>query len=203
MYDEKQIAEFVRQKRARFWRALLFVLVPMVVFLLLIVLRLDDTLTAISWITLFTLAIVLYRIWGRYKPTVLFSKEVRGENIKEVEYIGVRQTNSAGKYRPHGSQIRPPRPTGRPKPRLDSAVRSTVYLKTGDTNVTFITDLYKSATDIYEIGDLLVKYAGAKYPVICSRTPQRQPCPLCGTVNDMTADKCRECGLKIARSSSE
>ncbi len=199
MYDEKQIQEIIRHKRKCFFTVLLATLLPMAVCIALIFLNLHDTLSVVSWIAVAALCLLLYRIWGKYKPTILFSGEIRGKNIKEVEYIGVRQMSNAGRYRPHGSQIRPPRVASKPNPKRDGIIRSTVYLREDDGNVTFITDLYKSATDVYEEGDLLVKYAGTKHPIVISRTPQRQPCPLCGTINEMMECACRECGLAIVK----
>ena len=53
--------------------------------------------------------------------------------------------------------------------------------------------------DIYEDGDILVKYAGTRFPVIVSRDAKKQPCPICGEVNDESREECRVCGLGIVK----
>ena len=48
-------------------------------------------------------------------------------------------------------------------------------------------------------GDTLLKYAGTHFPIVVSREMQKQPCPICGEVNDMSADACHNCGLSIIK----
>lgn len=57
--------------------------------------------------------------------------------------------------------------------------------------------LYKSHTDIYKDGDVLIKYAGTKYPIVASRDIDSQPCPICGEINRATDARCAHCGLSI------
>ena len=124
---------------------------------------------------------------------VLFTPEIKGRNIKEYEYAihGNRQERIYRKGNmPH---------TFTNKKILPLRLNGTVYLKLDDGNIKSISGLYKSHMDIYEDGDILLKYAGTKFPIILSREVKKQPCPICGEVNDETRDVCRSCGLGIIK----
>ena len=199
-YDRDELAGRVYRKRKHFLICALSILLCMIVAFVVICLGFHNTLTFVMITCEFLLLCALFALFSKFTPAILFRPEIRGTNILEVEYVAVRYNKREGRYSPKGSQLRF-RGTGANRKRLHSGnIRSTVYLRLEDGNVHAITDLYKSSTDIYEIGDILVKYAGVKYPVIENRTAPRQSCPLCGEVNDMLDDACCLCGLKILRS---
>ena len=124
---------------------------------------------------------------------ILLSRKITGKNIKEYEY-GIQNDGQPPIFRwsntPNTYANRKTHPR-----RLNGSV----YLELDNGNVKEITGLYKSHIDIYEEGDILLKYAGTKYPVVLSRKIDIQPCPICGEVNDMSADACQSCGLGIIK----
>ena len=131
----------------------------------------------------------------RYHPLVLFSKDVRGINIKEHEFVVTnrRMTFSARKVMP---RVNTSTFTGG-KTRTKPPTSAIVYLRLKDGNVTYIDKLFNAQTDIYEIGDTLYKYPGTRFPIILNREVEAMPCPLCGTANKNTEPHCITCGLKI------
>jgi hypothetical protein len=142
----------------------------------------------------FPLILLLAATVKKYNARVLLSKEIRGKNIKEYEYGVHASGNAQGKiYRRVGI------PLTHANRRASSPLRinGTVYLELENGNVTSISGLYKSHMDIYEDGDILVKYAGTRFPVVVSRDVYKQPCPICGEVNDKSRSECRTCGLSI------
>jgi len=198
MYDLNEL----RKRIATFRRAFLIIFcvlsLLMVGALVLIFLGINDTLTFSCIALEFVFLFLFYRLFCSYKPTVLFSREIRGENVMEDEYIGMRKINNfGGRYRGFGGKVRLYQ-TGANKKKLTSgSIRSKVYLRLDDGSVICISDLYKSNTDIYEEGDILIKYSGTKYPIVLSRSLERQPCPLCGEINGKSDAACRGCGLGI------
>ena len=197
LYDKEEIARRVAAKRKKFLILSLSVLIFMIAALVLIGLEINDTLTFLMMALEFASVFVLYSLCLKYTPTILFWREIRGTNVLEVEYVAVRYNKREGKYSPRGSSLRF-RSTGANRKKIhDGNIRSTVYLRLDDGNVCSLHDLYKSSTDIYEIGDFLVKYSGVKYPVIENRTVERHPCPICGEINERTAKACSNCGLGI------
>ena len=198
-YDVKELTETVKKRRKNFLIKLSVIIALATLSLVLIFLRLNDTLTFVLIVIEFILLFLLYRLYCKYSPSVLFSREIVGENIMEEEYIGSRQIKYHGSVRPKGSRIRLINTGANRKPRTDGSIRSKVYLKQDGGDVICLSDLYKSNTDVYEFGDRLIKYAGTKYPVVISRASDRQPCPLCGEINSSNDEKCRSCGLKITK----
>ena len=140
---------------------------------------------------------------GNIQPKVVFSKEIKGINIKEDEYVTKQSGGPGLRYRQEGARTFGGPPiapnTGANKKRTPPSLRSAVYLRVDDGDVVMLRDLYKVHTDIYLEGDTLLKPNGAKYPIILNRTTDKQPCPLCGEVNDNTKSSCHGCGLSIIR----
>ena len=198
MYNLNELFGRVRKMRRRFIIRLCGMALIAVAAAVLIALRINETVTFLSIVTELALLLLLYRLFGKYKPLILFSRGIRGVNIKEDEYVGVRKINYHGRYNPRGVHIRLPRIRANRGTVNNGGIRSTVYLRLDDGNVSSVCDLYKSNTDLYEIGDTLVRYTGTKYPVIESRAAERQPCPMCGEVNSVNDTSCRGCGLGIA-----
>ena len=119
------------------------------------------------------------------KPLVLFSKGLRGTNIKEHEYVtaGTRITRYGGiSYR-----------------YIPSRHLGDVYIRLDDGDVVAVCHLPKKHLDIYEIGDELLIFPGTRYPIVVGRDASEIPCPICGYINSMKNDKCESCGLKITK----
>ncbi len=124
----------------------------------------------------------------KYRPVSLFSKEIRGINIEEHEFV----TLSRGPVSRSYNIIYPSYTRGR-------RIQSRVYIKCDDGSVKFIDGIYKAQTDVYEIGDELCRPSGAVYPIILNRDVDRMPCPDCGRVNSRDESECTTCGLKIVK----
>lgn len=196
IYDLDQLFTILKKRREGFILRLAVALLLMVLSFVLILLDINDALSFALIAFEFIGIYFIYRLFVLYKPFILFSREVRGENVLEDEYIGARKINYFGRYHEFGGKVRLFHTGANRKPINDSTIRSKVYIKEENGDVVCLSDLYKSSTDIYEIGDILVKYAGTKFPVVVSRTVERQPCPLCGEVNFLEAEECAACGLK-------
>ena len=198
-YDVEEIFARVSRKRRRFAIYILSTLLVMASALVVLLLGINDTLTFLMIVLEFASIAFVYVLFNRYSPFVLFSGEIKGRNVKEDEYLGQRNVSYHGGYKPRGTHIRLLNTGANRKRQNDSVIRSSVYLELESGEIACISDLYKSSTDLYEIGDLLVKYAGAKFPVIIGRSAPRQPCPLCGEINSQNDNSCRACGLKIIK----
>ena len=193
-YDEEKISWIVSDKRKSFWHRAGFIISLMLISLVVCIINISDYLTVLFAFFEFPLMFLLARVIRKFNAKVLLGKRIEGKNIKEYEYAihGERKDRI---YRrgnmPHtftNNKILPLRLNG------------TVYLELENGNITSISGLYKVHMDIYEDKDVLVRYAGTKFPIIVSRDVDRQPCPICGEVNDRSLDECRVCGLGILKS---
>ncbi len=199
-YDYKEIAKRVSKRRKHFVACLGVVIALMIAALVLIILNLNDVTTFLSIVAELILSFVLYGIFDKHSPKVIFSKEITGINVKEDEYI-TRKTYGPGlSYRQIGGHA-PPMPyapnTGANKRRTPPSLRGKVYLELENGDIVILSGLYKAHTDIFVEGDTLFKPAGAKYPIVIGRSVSAQPCPLCGEVNDFASSCCKSCGLAI------
>ena len=191
MYDLEKIHILVSEKRKRAIVRMAAVFAIMVIGIIICAVNFNDTATLIGVLAQPFGVILLFWIFKRYNGKILFSKEIRGTNIKEHEY-GIQGDGQPRIYRrgnmPHNFSNRkdPPR-----------RINGNVYVRLDDGNVREISGVYKSHLDIYEDGDMLLKPAGTRFPVVINRAPHRQPCPICGEVNDMSENACRSCGLNI------
>lgn len=193
-YNKADIEKYVKVRKRSFFSRLLCSLLLAAVASAIIAIFPNITLIFICVLVIIFCIVFIIKTFTGYHPTVLFSKEVRGVNIKEHEFA---ITNRRLTF---SSRIIAPRrwPSGftahktRTKPRTSAIV----YLRLGDGDVTYIDRLTNAQTDVYEIGDPLYKYAGTRFPIILERKVSCQPCPICGTANRNTEQKCINCGLK-------
>ena len=142
-----------------------------------------------------TSAIAVFLEFGTFKkfaPSVIFSREIKGENIKEHE---INISGAGGMRMTHRTVVMPN--TGENKKAPRRRIRGTVYLKEESGNISEIGNLPAQHMNFYEDGDILFKYAGTRFPIVISRPVEMQPCPICGRINKSTEDACRSCGLKI------
>ena len=140
------------------------------------------------------------KLWRKYSPGVLFSREIKGVNIKEHEFV---QSARGGYSMKRGIATRLRVSTysnsGSAKSKRPHVRSAYVYVRLDSGDVTILDGLTSLHTDIYEIGDELMRPSGARYPVVLSREIEKQPCPLCGRINSMKKDECASCGLSIIK----
>ncbi len=202
MYDNYEISRRVNQKRKRFLLMITVIACLLIAASILIIINVNNTLTFISIVTVLVLLLATYRIFDTQSPMVLFSKEIKGINIREDEYVTRKAPGPGLQWRQVGGPASP-QPfapnTGANRRRTPPNIRSRVYLQLEDGNIVTISSLYKSHTELFVEGDTLLKYAGTQFPIVVSRDMPKQPCPICGEVNDMSADSCKSCGLGIVK----
>ena len=194
-YNEERIFKSVKKRQKAFLTRAISYSVLMILGALTIILFPYTTPIFISAIVIIVSAVYLIKTVKRYRPSIIFSKEVVGVNIHEHEFVVTnrRPTFSA-------RIVMPKRDTSSftgGKTRTNIPTSAIVYLRLDDGNVTFIDKLTNAQTDIYEIGDRLYKFAGTRCPVILDKEVDEMPCPICGTQNKHTEPKCINCGLPI------
>ena len=209
-YDLNDLNHIIKAKKKSFLVKLSALLISIFAFVSVALFAQNQTLVLISGIGIFVALLLIERLFSRSVPKVLFSKEIIGENIKEDEYeIMKRGSYKEGKlpHRQVGSRsvgtrsgAAPIAPNTRANKKAfhkSMHFSGEVYLKQSNGNIALISGLYPSHLEIYEEGDILIKPAGARFPIVSSRTLNRQPCPLCGEINGDESTACACCGLKI------
>ncbi len=202
MYDSKEIEKIVKRKRKMLITEFATIISLMIVALVLLIVNINSTVTFICIVAELALLFVIYKIFDVQSPSIWFSKEIRGVNIKEDEYVSRNAPGPGLRWRQVGGPASP-QPfapnTGANRRRTPPNIRSRVYLQLENGNIVTNSTLYKSHTELFVEGDTLLKYAGTHFPIVVSREMQKQPCPICGEVNDMSADACHNCKLSIIK----
>ena len=194
-YDLSKIGTYVARRRSEF-KAIAFSIASLFVISTALAFHFTDKNNIASFyagLADVILVMIFSYIIKSYTPAVLFSKEIRGVNILEDEYVLLSQKRGfkIGKASPYAVPHVRVRNHGRDR------IRAGVYLRLDNGDVCVIRDLLVVHTDLYEIGDTLYKPEGVKYPVIEGREVKEQPCPLCGTVNKHTDTECKHCNIGI------
>ena len=198
MYDLEKLSWIIADRRKRFklWLTLyvcVFIVGAVLFFF-------ENKNVMFSGIILAVISIFLtVRLLRRYSPTVLFSREIRGVNIKEHEYV---QSARGGYSVKRGFAMRTVRThsnSGHAKSRRPHVRAAYIYVREENGDVVILDGLTSRQTDIYEIGDEVLRPSGARYPIVISREPERQPCPLCGRRNGMDEACCPSCGLDVLK----
>lgn len=195
-YDDEKISWIIAARRRAFKIRCIIISSAILSLLCVSVVNISDYLTVLCSILMLPLLFRLLRLIKKFDASTLMKGEIRGKNIKEYEYSISGSTGQARIYR---RTAIPFSFANKKAPPL--RLNGTVYLELEDGNVTSISGLYKSHMDIYEDGDILLKYAGTRFPIVVSRDVKKQPCPLCGEVNDKSLAECRGCGLGIVKNS--
>ncbi len=130
----------------------------------------------------------------RSRTVKVFGKERRGVVIEKSEVSRVHQ---------HGQ------PAGNTNITFSGDVRQfnkystranvgVLYIKGEDGRIFHTRELNKEQTDFFEVGDSIIIYAGAKFPIVLNEPEARQKwlCPICGTVLPDGVD-CSGCGLEF------
>ncbi len=196
IYDAEEIAMRVDKKRKVFLKKIGIISFLIISALAVIILNLNDYATVLCVLAEIPLILSFARSFTKHGARTLFSREVSGKNLKEYEYNIYGYTQSRIYHR--GIAPR----TNVNRKNVPLRLNGTVYLELEDGNIVSLNGLYKSHMDIYEEGDILLKYAGTKFPIVINREVLRQPCPICGEVNDRSTDFCKACGLRIVKKRS-
>lgn len=202
MYDSIEIKKIVNQKRKTLITEFATIVALMFIALILLIINTSSAVTFICIVAELVLLFAIYKIFDVQSPSIWFSKEIRGINIKEDEYVSRKTPGPGLTWRQVGGPASPapiaPN-TGANRRRTPPNIRSRVYLQLEDENIVTLSTLYKSHTELFVEGDTLLKYAGTHFPIVVSREMQKQPCPICSEMNDMSADACHTCGLGIIK----
>lgn len=209
-YDLNHLRLIVQKKQKSFMTKLLILLSLVLICASLIIFIDIGEVIILSGAAIFIIFLLLFKLFDNYAPKVLFSKEIKGENLKESEYEIMKRDSASTqglKYRQVGSNTVGTRSGAAPIVPSTRANRKAfhknmhfsgeVYLKSDDGNIHLLTGLYGSHLEIYGEGDILLKPEGCKFPVVLSRETDRQPCPVCGEINGEEREMCSGCGLKI------
>ena len=201
MYDLNEIKKRVKHNRIMLITEFSAILALMIAALIPIILKLNTTVTFVFILVEVILIFLVYVIFDKQSPMVCFSREIKGVNVMEDDYV-VKNPKPGLKWRQVGGPASPapitPN-TGANRRRTPPNIRCRVYLKQENGNIVTVSSLYKSHIELFSEGDVLLKYAGTQFPVIVSGNINKQPCPICGEVNDMSENNCKICGLKITR----
>ena len=192
-YDENEIQKRVKASKKSFLIKLSTILLIFSAAIILVFLDISNTVSFISGIAALILALLTYLLFESSKPKILFSRELRGENIKEHEYVAIKTPRLGIRARIVIPNTRANRRAAHPN------IRANIYLRLDSGDVVILSMLNKAHADLYNEGDVLLKYEGTKYPIVISRNITRQPCPICGAVNEEDKNACCGCGLSIIK----
>ena len=195
-YCEYEMKKRIENKKQRFIKLSVLVgaLFLSCIILIFVFMNKNNNMVFLSSMGLVILIFAEHKIIAKHHPEIIFSKEIKGENIKEIEYLPQSVKIYSAQYKRINSHYKSAHNNTKSIPRN---VRAKVYLKLDDENVREIDGLSKAHTDFYEDGDMLLKYAGTKYPIVVNRDTDKQPCPLCGKINSKEKKQCERCGLDI------
>ena len=199
MYDITEIEQKVKVKRTRIIVKLSVVALLIGMAAIFAVLNISRSLTFSSILLVVFSLFAIYRIFDTELPLVAFSKEIKGENVLEDEYITGKSTSPDLAF----GSVKPIMPNTRANRRRNGYRGGSVYLKLEDGDIHILSGLTKAQIDLYNEGDILLKCKGTKYPVILNRQVENQPCPICGEINSVSGDACTGCGLKINSKANE
>lgn len=196
-YDLEKLSWRVAERKKRFLTVLaLYALMAAVGIALLFI---DNkTVVFIGVVVIIVAVFAVSRHISRSRPGYLFSKEQRGINVKEHEYIA-NAPRGLSPRRAFMLRAKTYSNSGNASARTARVRQAYVYLRLDDGNVIILDGLTSLHTDIYEIGDELLRPAGARYPIVIGRDVKNQPCPLCGRINAASELACAGCGLDILK----
>ena len=203
-YDLFDLNIKVQKRKKSFIFGAVSLLLFSILCILLVAFSGRNEIILISGVALFVIFLLYLKLFEKFTPKILFSKEIIGENLKESEYEIMKRGSYTGngmrhkQVGSHGTMPYAPNTRANRKAFHKSMHFSgEVYLKSEGGNIHLISGLYLSHLEIYEEGDVLLKPRGCKFPIVTNRRLESQPCPLCGEVNGKERDKCAGCGLKI------
>lgn len=190
-YDMRELRDRVEERRRGLIRSVVFLLIFIICGVTVAIAVDETTVRFVGAAVALILLCVLIRILQKNRPVSLFSREIRGVNVKEHEYV-IRGRRAYSRYLGFYQ-------SRRPDPTTPRGIIGAVYILEESGDVIIVDHLNKAHTDIYEDGDKLLKPEGARYPIVVGREVRRQPCPLCGEVNTEEQVRCAVCGLGIIK----
>ena len=193
-YDLDEIRRRVNDRRKGFLIRVCFLALLFIAAVLAMLLFPDITVNFVSVVVIVFIIFGALRLFEKYEPLVLFSKEIRGVNVKEHEYVCNQRKGFTILHRGVFARAGLQRVS---TARIKASTKAIVYLKLEDGNIAVIDGLTNAHTDVYDDGDELLRISGTKYPIIINRATKKQPCPVCGTVNRIQDESCFNCNLKI------
>jgi hypothetical protein len=193
LYDFDLVKRWVDSAKRKFIGLVLFTVIIMIIGFALILLKINNNVTFISMIGESICVFSLFAICKKFHPAILFSKSLKGVNIKEHEYVIERASGLYGRRR------LVPRGEYRNYKRGPLLIGTTVYIKSENESVHGVGGLRSFHVDIYEDKDVLYKAAGVRYPIVLNREVKSQPCPICGEINFCEQTECKKCGLSVIR----
>ena len=87
MYDSIEIKKIVNQKRKTLITEFATIVALMFIALILLIINTSSAVTFICIVAELVLLFAIYKIFDVQSPSIWFSKEIRGINIKEDEYV--------------------------------------------------------------------------------------------------------------------
>ena len=198
MYDLEKLSWIIERKRNRFKIFLAFYCALLAAGVILFFIE-EKTVAFIGAVLVIAAVILIVKHIGAYSPSILFSGEKRGINIKEHEYVANIKRGLSGRAVVAKHVANGGSKSGNARIRRPHVRSAYVYISENNGNVTILDGLTSLQTDVYEIGDELLRPSGSRYPIIVSRDTAKQPCPLCGRINTMDQSKCSSCGLEILK----
>lgn len=204
-YDLQDLNIKVQKRKKSFICGAASLLLFSVICILLIAFSGSNEIILISGVALFVIFLLFIKLFEKLNPKVLFSKEIKGENLKESEYEIMKRgsyTRNGMRHKQVGSHgampYAPNTKANRKAFHKNMHFSGEVYLRSNVGNIHLLSGLYLSHLEIYEEGDILLKPRGCKFPIVTNRSLESQPCPLCGEVNGSGRKSCSGCGLKIS-----
>ena len=200
MYDLEKLSWIIASKRKRF--KILLALYICLVIIGAVLFFIGEMNVVFCGIIIAIIAVALiFKLIRSYSPSVLFSSEKRGILVKEHEYVATVKRGLSGRATVAKRTAGTHSSSGNAKSRRPHVRSAYIYVRDGNENVLIFDGLTSLHTDIYEIGDEVLRPAGARYPIIVAakdnRKIEKQPCPLCGRINEMNKSECVACGLSI------
>ena len=195
-YDSEDIARRVEKRKKEFLARWLFAMALAIGAVIAGALVPERKFVVPAVIIIVIVIFAVFKTFKKYKPTMLYSPEIKGVNIKEHEVMCVREGKPIYRRFPNTPHNYSNHRTG-DHPR--HKIRGSVYMQLEDGNIYEVANLNVAQLEFYEDGDVLLKPAGARYPEVAQREVDRQVCPICGRINHKGADACGSCGLLVLK----
>lgn len=200
MYDLEKLSWIIEAKRKRF-RILLALYICLIIIGAVLFFVGEMNVVFYGIIIVIIAVALIFKLIRSYSPVILFSSEKRGILIKEHEYVANVKKGLSGRAVVAKHTAGAHSSTGNARSRRPHVRSAYIYVRCECGDVLIFDGLTSLHTDIYEIGDEVLRPAGARYPIIVAakdnRKIEKQPCPLCGRINEMNKSECVACGLSI------
>ena len=171
-YNLNDLRLIVQKKRNSFLTSL-FILIFLAILCVLLITFVDvGEVIILSGAALFVIFLLLFKLFDSYNPKILFSKEIRGENIKESEYEIIKRGSASAqgiRYRQVGSTsvgtrsgaapIAPNTRANRKAFHKNMHFNGEVYIKSENGDINLLTGLYGSHLENPRVANFLLLQA--------------------------------------------